>query len=157
MLKILDFKIFSEELSSEKLGASWKQEQKFSETIIDKIFETNFRFHEKYRATWKIQFLFFSNFFLNTNKVFEGRLGTRLEWLISEDLKSVVWQLLLQLVHTITNKHTPFRFWQRRNVVKPRKFSSYYDHDCSLSFSKSNLKSAMFIVTATLKQVEHWD
>ena len=30
--------------------------------MIDKIFETNFRFHEKYRATGKIQFLFFSNF-----------------------------------------------------------------------------------------------
>ena len=125
--------------------------------MIDKIFETNFRSPEKYRATGKIQFLFFSNFFANTNKVFEERLGTRLEWLISENLKSVVWQLLLQLVHTITNNHTPFRLWQRKNLVKPTKFSNYYDHDCSLSFSKSNLKSTMFIVTATLKQVEHWD
>ena len=125
--------------------------------MIDEIFEANFSFREKYRATGKIQFLFFSNFFANTNKVFEGRLGTRLEWLISEDLKSVVWQLLLQLVHTITNNHTPFRLWQKKNLVKPTKFSSYYDYDRSLSFSKSNLKSAMFIVTATLKQVKHWD
>ena len=125
--------------------------------MIDKIFEANFRIHEKYRTTEKIKFLFFSNFFANTNKVFEGRLGTRLEWLISEDLKSVVWQLLLQLVHSITNSHTPFRLWQRKNLVKPTKFSSYYDYDCSLSFSKSNLKSTMFIVTAALKQVEHWD
>ena len=47
--------------------------------MIDKIFEANFRIHEKYRTTEKIKFLFFSNFFANTNKVFEGRLGTRLE------------------------------------------------------------------------------
>ena len=47
--------------------------------MIDKIFETNFRSPEKYRATGKIQFLLFSNFFANTNKVFEERLGTRLE------------------------------------------------------------------------------
>ena len=89
--------------------------------MIDKTFETNFRFHEKYHATGKIQFLFFSNFFANTNKVFEGRLGTRLEWLISENPKSVVWQLLLQLVHTITNNHTPFRLWQKEKFGKTYK------------------------------------
>ena len=47
----------------------WTSSKGFRTTIMEKIYETNFRFHVKWQTTGKVQFPFFSSFLLVSTKV----------------------------------------------------------------------------------------
>ena len=112
-------------------------------TIMDKAFETNSSFHVKQDTTGKFQFPFFQEFFASIGKssILGGGLSARVQiswhFLISwRPMSCAVRHLVTQLVYTmfITINHASFHLWLKKNLVKHKKVSKFFDHDYLQNF-----------------------
>ena len=111
---------------------------------MDKLFEANSIFHAEYRTAGTVQYLFYSSFLVVLAKFLFLGWGWALGyssikfWDFSvslnflRSLSLVVLQLVRQLTYTIfiTNNRVSFHLWWNENLVKHRKVSKYYNHDC---------------------------
>ena len=96
---------------------------------MDKIFQTNFRFHVKKPITGRFRFLFFINILLILTKFSFGRknwhqsvtphLAFSWYFLSSPETRVAVWQHTYTIF--ITNNHALFHMWQRENLIKYQK------------------------------------